>query len=445
MKTKAKIKIFFESKVVRVVISILAVIVLLLAIILPSALTSRPKGSVIAFNRDASSGTREAFVKKVLDVDDDLWTPGSNVREVRNNDAMITFVQREKNSVGYVSFGTVAQFNEVDKQTPELKERPGAENISFTTFENVIPTKANIETGEYKAARNFNMFFRVESGSDEYSITGYDWDANTLGDVNLATINSVNNANDLKAAYLFFSWVTRSQEAFDVIEESGEIPYSSVIEGIGSTRNNWFAPEADWANTPIDQYVNNMEVENDIVIEIVGSTSCTSVMNELTHEFDRVVSDAYGLDEKDLEFVLVTNGSGDAVKDVIPGADHPFIGMQSKDGAFDGEFGYTMEADADPANGIEAYDTNVYTSFAIDAILMIYNNENDFVSDYNEAELNVNRDDVVMLYTDKNVLEKLNEAEPSEELVNIINNYKEYIYYEDLFTEYDPSAREVVE
>ncbi len=438
MKTKAKMRIFFDSTIVRIVTAIFMVFILILAIILPSALTSRPKGSVLAFNRDASSGTREAFVKKVLDVDDDLWTPGSNVREVRNNDAMITFVQREKNSVGYVSFGTVAKF--LDDGTPVLKERPGAENISFTTYNGVVPTKQNINgTGpeEYEAARNFNMFFRVENGSDEYSITGYDWDTNTIGDVNLSTINSVENSNDLKVSYLFFNWVTRSAEAYNTIDDSGEIPFSSVWEGNGETsREEWF----NWGSSPIEKYVENMGVKNEhITIEIVGSTSCTSVMTELTHVFDEVVSERYGLGEKDLDFVLVTNGSGDAVKDVIPGADHPFIGMQSKDGKFEGEFGYEMD-------GSEVmYDTNVYTSFAIDAILMIYNidgMEDKYNINNPEGDLlNMNRDDIVMLYTDKKVLEKLNEEEPSDALEEIINNYKEYIYYEDLFQ--PAPAREV--
>ncbi len=85
---------------------------------------------------------------------------------------MITFVQREKNSVGYVSFGTVAEFDEAGN--PILRDRPGAENISFTTFNGVVPTYDNIMTGEYEAARNFNLFFRVVEGSAEAEILNYD-------------------------------------------------------------------------------------------------------------------------------------------------------------------------------------------------------------------------------------------------------------------------------
>ncbi len=430
MKTKLKLRIIWEATITRIIIAVTLVVLLLLAIILPSMLTSRPKGSVLAFNRDASSGTREAFVKKVLDVDDDLWTPGSNVREVRNNDAMITFVQREKNSVGYVSFGTVAEFDEAGN--PLLRDRPGAENISFTTFNGVIPTYDNIMTGEYEAARNFNLFFRVVEGSAEAEILNYDWTNFALDQSSMNEVNSTENANDLKVAYLFYSWIMGSQEAYDIVNESGELPYSYIEDATAgldvdlddntfTERTPWF--NDTWAESTIDKYVKSMDIETGILIEIVGSTSATAVMTDLTETFDEVVSTAYGLSEKDLEFVLVTNGSGDAMKTSIPGADHPFIGMQSKDQSADGFEGWGNYAFEDGT-----YNDKVYSSFAKDAILMIYNT--DGVKGIEPATLDITRDTAVMLYTDKDVAEE-------NEFLDDTSNYPEYFYYNTLFSNYE--------
>ncbi len=417
MKTRLKLRIIWDSTITKVVLSIFIVSLLILAIILPSILTSMPDGAILAFNRDAVSGTREAFVEKVLDEDKHTWSPGSNVREVRNNDSMITFVQREEDSVGYVSFGTIAYFDELGN--PQLRtDRNGMDNISFSTFEGVVPTYDNILDGTYSASRNFNAFLRVKEGSDEYEITNFDWDNGTIDQSSLATINGVKNSNDLKAAYLFFNWFTRSTEAEEIINESGEIPYS-LLEQNGSTRVQFFSDydettgeySDDWNDTMVQHYIDatNLNSDDQILIEIVGSTSATALMTDLTNSFDEVVSEHYGLKEEALKFVIATNGSSDAISPNPPaGTDHPFIGMQSKDQDVSGLSTWGENYAVEELDGSITYNNNVYTPFAKDAILIIFNNENTQVE---INELNVSREAIHSLYT-----------------------YNEYMYAEDLFT-----------
>ncbi len=401
MKTKLKIRIIWESTITKIILTCSIVVILLLAIILPSILTSRPNGSILAFNRDATSGTREAFVEKVIEPGDwdedyneyeeganfkEVWSPGMNVREVRNNDSMITFVQREKNSVGYVSFGTIAYFDE--EGNPFLRtDRDGMDNISFTSFEGVVPTKEAVLSGEYSASRNFNLFFRVNEDSNEYQITNYDWSNDSIDSESLSAINSVDNSNDLKAAYFFYNWILQSEEAAQIINESGELSYSSFDD----ERGLWF--NEDGESEKLDSYIDQtgLNVKNNILIEIVGSTSATAVMTDLTNEFDQIVSDKYDLSDEQLKFVLATNGSGDAVSTSSPaGTDHPFIGMQSKDQDYSGLSPWG-ESYLNDETG--EYNSKVYSAFAKDAILIIYNTESSLngvsLSEYKPTELDV--------------------------------------------------------
>ncbi len=433
MKTKLKIRIFLESSFFKMASITLLVILILSAILLPSILTSRPKDSVLAFNRDATSGTREAFVEKVIEPEDwdsdangkfkEVWSPGKNVREVRNNDAMITFVQRELNSVGYVSFGTVAEFDE-DGNPVKRTDRNGMDKIEFATFENVMPTRDAVLGGDYSAARNFNMFFRVFEGSDEQMITNYDWEANTIDEASIDAVDSTDNSNDLKAAYFFFNWVTHSTEAAEIIDESGELSFSTI-----DTREDWMGEgvvvdengniiSADLSSSEkFTTYIDNTGVndESNILIEIVGSTSATALMTDLTNFFDEALTTAYGWSDDKLQFVIATNGSGDAVSKSAPaGTDHPFIGMQSKDQDKEGldEWGTSY------ANEDGTYDSTVYTPFAKDAILIIYNSRN--IQEW-FPELSVEDGD--MLNTNQ------------EELYELYTN-NEYLTYEDLFQPY---------
>lgn len=405
MKTKLKLKIIWESTITKIILIVVIIALLLSAIILPSVLTSRPDGSVLAFNRDAASGTREAFVEKVLDEDKHTWTPGTNVREVRNNDSMITFVEREQYSVGYVSFGTVATFDE--DGNPILRaDRNGMDNISFSSFNGISPTHDNIFNGDYEAARSFNSFFRVKQDSDESQILNFDWTTMTLDEESKNKVDQTEHSNDLKAAYLFYNWFLTSVEASDIINESGELTYS-FIESEGDSR-------VEFDKALVDQYLESTGLNSDeqILIEIVGSTSATSVMTDLTNTFDIEISEAYGLGDEDLKFVIATNGSSDALHPTVAGTDHPFIGMQSKDQSPEGfveegwgELAYFYDETT------ETYNSDVYGSFAKDAILMIFNTKGLNEEEKEPCYFNIDREVLRRLYTED-----------------------EYVYYDELLT-----------
>ncbi len=378
-------------------IAVLTLTLLLLAIILPSVLTRVPEGSVTAFNRDATSGTREAFVEKALEPEgkgDGLttktWTPGSNVREVRNNDAMITFVKRQTNSIGYVSFGTIADF---DKDGNPVMKKTANKNVSFATFDGILPTKDNILNNNYEAARNFNLFFRAKKDSSEYEVTKYNFEDDSFsGDV--TKLDNIKNKDDLEASYLFYNWVLHSSEATDVIdkgydadEPTGEISMPGV--------------KYDFGKDKVDSYINTIGINKNkeqYMIEIVGSTSATALMTELMKEFDKDISNYYGLSENRLKLQLATNGSGDAFKATVSGTDRPFIGMQSRE-AQDNELSNW---------GYESVDASTYNPFAKDAILIIYNNNG--VPLAKDEYLNIDSQSIYDLYT----------------------NY-EYYTYEDIF------------
>ncbi|BDU67656.1 MAG: hypothetical protein TYPL_3090 [Candidatus Tyloplasma litorale] len=355
MKFKLKLKIICDSNIFRVIMSIFIIICLALVIILPSILNARPSWSVMAFNRDSSSGTREAFAEKVLD--NDSFSPGFNAREVRNNDAMINAVASNGPSVGYVSFGTIAEF-ENDKPVLKKEFSDKHPNIDFASFESqnengewekYEPTLNNIKSSNYPS-RNFNSFFRVRNGEDESTILNFDYDYWKNQNTDVSYIDT--NNNNLKGSYLFYSWMNYSTKAGEIIEEDGEI--STDLADMGG--------RIDFTKSTIENYTNdvNLEKGSHISVEIVGSTSATSVVTSLTKYFQEAISPWF-----DYNFVIATNGSGDAFKEAVPGATDAYIGLQSREASEDElkSWGWTENS-------------NSYNAFAIDAILIIYNTNN---------------------------------------------------------------------
>ncbi len=378
MKTKLRLKIIWESTVTKVALIVTIVFVLMLAIILPSILNARPKGSVIAFNRDVTSGTREAFVEKVLEQDPDEFSPGKNVLEASNNESMIKATLKNEYSTGYVSFGTVAEFDETGKAV--LKDGIDSSKLSFATLNSVSPDKANIIDGTYSGQRNFNMFLRVENESPDYAITTYDFENNTM-------IDDVSSLDDsLKASALFYNWIIYSQEALEVFENgypeldidpSGELPITT----------DRYVMDEDYLNT----YIKNTQITDDhIRIEVVGSSSASAVMEELSEVFEHEVNSIYS---DSLEFVIATNGSGDAFKKSIPGVENSYIGMQSREAK-----------DEELSNwGYDSVDDLTYHPFAIDAILVIYNNEH-LSNEDKQTSYNVTSEDLNNLYQSNEIV-----------------------------------------
>lgn len=379
MKLKVRLKIIVESRAAKWILSLFIVALLITVILLPSILTARPKGSVLAFNRDATSGTREAFVEKVLMPEEHggVFSPGKNVREASNNESMIRAAMNNKNSVSYVSFGTIAEFD----SDGNAKVRDNIKNIDFASFEGVSPDLDEIKNGNYYPSRNFNAFFRVEKGSLESEILKYDFSNNTIES------NVTDLPNNLKASYFFYSWMNESNAAIEIINSGSEISFNET--GIDFNRE-----------TAISYSENvSLNTNEEIRIEIVGSTSANKVLNELEDEFKSEIELQFS--NINIQFVNATNGSGDAFKESVPGAQESYIGLQSRE-AKESEY-------SNWGWNLDELD-QVYKPFAIDAILIIFNNQD---LEY-EGRLNTTSDLMWELYANDN-----------------------YIYYENLFTNYN--------
>ncbi len=349
MRTKSKFKIFLEGKTLKIIISILVIASILVVIVVPSIMTSKPKWAAISFNRDATSGTREAFAEKVLEVNANEFSPGTNVREVKNNESMIKSVVKNEHSIGYVSFGTVANFT--PKGHAYVKDQYKDKDINYATIDGVSPDKDNLKAaGNYEAKRNFNSFFRVKNNTDESKILNWDWNDPVFNGP--STLKGLNN--DLKASYLFYSWMDSSKQAEKILNTESEVP----------TQNN----KIDFSDALVENYINdvNLNLNKEVKISIVGSTSARKVLDLLSTDikdksFIYLAKNNWGF--KNIEFEKATNGSGDAFKDSIAGATDPYIGLQSRE----------PKSSELKKWGWDSDHSKVYVPFAIDALLVVYN------------------------------------------------------------------------
>lgn len=361
---KVKLRIIWESRIAKVILISFVVFCFALIIILPSVLNGRKHGELIAYNRDATSGTREAFAEKVLNEDPDTFTPGKNVLEASNNESMIKSVSKNKYSTAYVSAGTI-----VNMTDDSVAVKDGKKNIGISSFNGVTPTLNNIKNNYYEPQRNFNAFFRVEANSQESKIIN--WQAEDVSYL----------SDDLKASYAFYYWFEYSNEAANLINEGSEIAYDFDRERI------------DISKSDLDFYINKTKLDsNDIRIEIVGSSSAQASMEELTDYAEEQLSILYP--EVNFEFIVATNGSGDAFSKKVPGTTgSDYIGMQSREAKPSEyeEWGYT----------IDNY-SNVYKPFAIDAIIIIYNNQHLSEKD---IILNTTQERMDKLYTSDDLLQ----------------------------------------
>ncbi len=378
MKTKTHIRIFVESKLFKVMIVIITIISISGIIIIPSLLTATPDWAAISFNRDATSGTREAFADKILDTDPDTFSPGKNVREVKNNESMIKSVIKNKHSIGYVSFGTVAYFDLEDEGMSHIKEKYEDSPIQYATINGVNPQldPNTHELNNYNAKRNFNSFFRVEKNSNEAKFLDSSWGTTFDNPNDLTTFD-----NDIKGSYLFYSWMNYSNEAADLLLKESEVPSSTK--------------RIDFTDDLVNDYIDDVELNVDerIKISVVGSSSARKVLDLLSTEvegesFKYIAEENWGL--SNVEFEKATNGSGDAFKESIAGTTDPYIGLQSREPK-EGEllsWGWNYE------------DVNTpYIPFAIDALLVIYNTKG--LDDDANIHRNINgSDEIYKLYSD---------------------------------------------
>ncbi|NOQ50229.1 MAG: hypothetical protein GQ557_01005, partial [Mycoplasmataceae bacterium] len=302
-----KIKLWFNKPIAKKVLVILSLIFLAFLIIAPITLifTTNNFNQIYAYNRDTNSGTYEAFNEKVLDADgyqeennlDKSPKNSYNVMEVSSNDRMISNVSRNKNTIGYVSIGTIGSFDEdgifiKDEQYSDFDVL----NFSTTTNENGVdiviePTYENIIDETYEPTRSFNEFFRVPNPNsskrtDESEIllltpqestdaSNSYWNTSEVdGDILISL------SNEEKLSFAYYEWILYSQTAADIIKEEGEI--------IQQDRPNLLEPnEAKVAGNQLYEILygiplNLSELTPDdhevINIEQVGSTSVQSLI-----------------------------------------------------------------------------------------------------------------------------------------------------------------------
>ena len=110
--------------------------------------TSNTKQSIYVYTRDATSGTREAFILAI-----GLEDMSASAIEVSSNGDMATKVGNDANGIGYVSLSTDFAAN---KLVP-------------LAFEGVVPTEETVLDGTYAMQRPFNYVTRASGdfGSDE--------------------------------------------------------------------------------------------------------------------------------------------------------------------------------------------------------------------------------------------------------------------------------------
>jgi phosphate transport system substrate-binding protein len=106
---------------------------------------------IVLINRDEASGTREAFLTKVLDKKpfskDAVVQPGSG--QVRS------IVGSTPAAIGYMSLGYVT------------------EDVKIIKYDGVIPSKKTLKSGEYKLQRALHFFTKGKPAGDAKKFTDY--------------------------------------------------------------------------------------------------------------------------------------------------------------------------------------------------------------------------------------------------------------------------------
>lgn len=372
--------------------------------------------NIYAYNRDANSGTREAFNTAInFDPENDKYS--ENVFETNGNDMMFDRVSKTKNSIGYVSLDTL--YDDAGNVTYE-----GIKPLGTTNVPNPEDIKDNIEN--YEAKRPFNVFFRVpQSTSEKLHLTDNLYinssEASSEGQDNIFSENfvipdswnlpsdsyQVNDEYEAKFAvsYLFFNWIFYSNEAKDLLD--------LAYEPINLTKYSYFDSfpqqgeedviENYIENTGLDDYfANHYDKDNPLKISTQGSTSVVSSLNTLMLDEEEGFINVLENHDLYITYEQVHLGSGDAFKNSTPASEEIFLGFQSR--GFDpkeitgDEWGYDLEAtqnydsvnledftvdlNEEATNGFynplalsENGSDLLYGTFYIDAIVFIINDE----------------------------------------------------------------------
>lgn len=204
---------------------------------------------ITCYTRDTTSGTRDGFFTKIGLSKNKASNDGlvNGIVETTSNGNMIQSVKNDQFGLGYISLASL--------------ENSGVKGL---TYNNVVPSEANVLNGTYELTRNFNYIYRNDYASDS-------------------------KVKQIVEAFVAYS---------TTIEGKSIIKQNDGILTINNTDKSWKDIKA---NYPIAS-----EDNSSITIRIGGSTSCEKIAKALTSAFSPLCGN----------FIASHNhtGSGDAFK-----------------------------------------------------------------------------------------------------------------------------------
>lgn len=253
---------------------------------------------ITCYTRDTTSGTRDGFFTKIGLSKNKASNDGlvSSIVETTSNGNMIQSIKNDAFSLGYISLASL--------------EGSGVKGL---TYDNVVPSEANVLNGTYELTRNFNYIYRNDYASDS-------------------------KVKQIVEAFIAYS---------TTIEGKSIIKQNDGILSISNTDKSWKDIKANYPITNEDN--------SKVTIRIGGSTSCEKIAKALTSAFSPLCGN----------FIASHNhtGSGDAFKHTQGSA---------KDDANGLDIGYLSRELEDSENAAEGTAGKICT----DAIVAVVNTVN---------------------------------------------------------------------
>ena len=213
-----------------------------------SSCSSKEK-TISIYTRDTTSGTRDGFFTKIGLEKNKASNDGlvTSIVETTSNGNMIQSIKNDKFSLGYISLASL--------------ENSGVKGL---TYDNVVPSEANVLNETYELTRNFNYVVRNDYAADS-------------------------KVKQIVDAFIAYS---------TIIEGKSIIKQNDGIIALSNTDKSWKDIKANYPIT--------LEDNSKATVRIGGSTSCEKIAKALTSAFFPLCGN----------FIASHNhtGSGDAYK-----------------------------------------------------------------------------------------------------------------------------------
>lgn len=205
--------------------------------------------NITCYTRDTTSGTRDGFFTKIGLEKNKASNDGlvTSIVETTSNGNMIQSIKNDKFSLGYISLASL--------------ENSGVKGL---TYDNVVPSEANVLNETYELTRNFNYVVRNDYAADS-------------------------KVKQIVDAFIAYS---------TTIEGKSIIKQNDGIIALSNTDKSWKDIKANYPIT--------LEDNSKATVRIGGSTSCEKIAKALTSAFSPLCGN----------FIASHNhtGSGDAYK-----------------------------------------------------------------------------------------------------------------------------------